>query len=124
MRRWRPEGGRCARRGEPGAGLQERRAQARQFAKDLNGNIVGEDQAGVHATSPDGIDWCLSEPAKAYSRHITWSDGRQETLGCFERPQLLLKNGVPTHIFAAASDGPGGFNHATRTWNIVVPLMS
>jgi len=44
------------------------------------------------------------------------------TQGAFERTQLLIENGVPTHLFAATGDGPGGFDHALRTWNMVVPL--
>jgi hypothetical protein len=92
------------------------------IAKDLTGQLTGERHAGVHATSDDGIRWRISDPPLAYSRTIVWSDGTVATLGCLERPQLLLQEGVPTHLCAAAADGPGGFDHASRTWNLVVPL--
>jgi len=42
--------------------------------------------------------------------------------GQFERPQLLIENGRPTHLFAATGDGPGGFDKMSSSWNMVVPL--
>lgn len=93
------------------------------LAKDLTGKITGERHAGIHAISADGIDWALSDPAKAYSRRVRWSDGTLTEQGYFERPQLLLEHGVPTHLLAATADGPGGgCNPAHRTWTIVIPL--
>lgn len=92
------------------------------IAKDLSGNLTGEYHSGVHATSRDGLDWRVSDPPKAYSRNILWSDGTRTTQGSFERPQLLFHDGRPTHLFAATADGPGGFDRATRTWNMVVPI--
>ena len=42
-----------------------------------------------------------------------------------ERPQLLIENGVPTHLFCATAEGPGiDLKDASRTWNIVFPLTS
>lgn len=92
------------------------------IAKDLSGKLTGEVGAGVLAHSANGVDWHVNDSPKAYSRTVTWSDGSVVTLGCFERPQLLMSSGVPTHLFAAAADGPGGFNAASRTWTIAVPL--
>ncbi|MBU7003930.1 MAG: glycoside hydrolase family protein [Theionarchaea archaeon] len=91
-------------------------------AKDLNGKLTGENHAGIHATSLDGIDWKLSEPPKAYSRRVMWNDGSTTVQGSLERPQLLIEDGRPTHLFMATADGPGGFRSATRTWNMVIPL--
>jgi len=68
--------------------------------------------------------WALSNPPKAYSRRVRWDDGSVTEQGALERPQLLLQEGRPTHLFAAAGDGPGGFDHCTRTWNLVIPLAS
>ncbi|MBN2088354.1 glycoside hydrolase family protein [candidate division KSB1 bacterium] len=91
--------------------------------KDMTGKITGEFHAGVHATSTDGINWVISNPAKAYSRTIHWEDGRTTTQGSFERPQLLFNDrGIPTHLFTATGDGPGGFQNALNTWCMVVPL--
>lgn len=94
------------------------------IAKDMRGEICGEDGAGVHAHSGDGMAWALSDPPKAYSRRVRWGDGTVTEQGALERPQLLLQEGRPTHLFAAAGDGPGGFDHCTRTWNLVIPLAS
>lgn len=89
--------------------------------KDRFGHICGEEGGGVYATSKDGIDWKLSDPVKAYSRKILWSDGSVTTQANFERPFLLFENGVPTHLFAATGTGPATWNFE-KTWNMVIPL--
>ncbi len=89
---------------------------------DMTGRITGEDHAGAHALSEDGVNWQLADPPKAYSRTVRWSDGTITNQGSFERPQLLLQHGRPTHLFAATGDGPGGYWNATHTWNAVIPL--
>lgn len=94
------------------------------IAKDMTGGITGEKHAGIHATSPDGISWQVSNPPKAYSRRIRWNDGTETIQGALERPQLLLENGRPTHLFAATGDGPGGYRASSQTWNMVIPLKS
>lgn len=94
------------------------------IAKDMNGTLAGEGWAGIHAVSPDGEHWQLADPAKAYSHTITWEDGNTQKMGCLDRPFLLRDphTGMPTHLFAATNDGPGGFLGMTRTWNICIPL--
>ncbi|MDF2927026.1 MAG: glycosyl hydrolase family 43 [Paenibacillaceae bacterium] len=92
------------------------------IAKDMDGNLCGEKHAGIHAVSPDGLDWRLSNTPMAYSRTIRWEDGTIRTMGSFERPFLLFQDGQPTHLFAATADGPGGFANASHTWNMVIPL--
>lgn len=91
-------------------------------AKDMKGGITGELHAGIHAESRDGIEWSLKPSPKAYSREVTWDDGSVTVQGCVERPQLLIQDGVPTHLFAATADGPGGFRHCSDSWNMVMPL--
>jgi hypothetical protein len=90
---------------------------------DLKGVLTGEDHAGAYALSIDGIDWRLHPRPRAYSRTVTWSDGTVTTQGSLERPQLLIEHGRPTHLYAATADGPGGFEHAANTWNMVFPLQ-
>jgi hypothetical protein len=90
--------------------------------KDMNGGICGEKHAGIFGYSSDGIHWHIANPPKAYSRTIHWSNGETTVQGSLERPQLLIRNGKPTHLFAATADGPGGFHNATKTWNMVIPL--
>lgn len=89
---------------------------------DLTGKITGEDHSGVHAFSPDGYNWQIAPQPQAYSRTVTWDDGSVATQGSLERPQVLMQDGVATHLFAATADGPGGFGKATRSWNMVIPL--
>ncbi|MDP2990312.1 MAG: glycoside hydrolase family protein [Kiritimatiellota bacterium] len=94
------------------------------LAKDMLGGLTGEVHAGVHAYSFDGANWNLAPQPKAYSRTVHWADGTVTTQGSVERPQLLFEKGCPTHLYAATCDGPGGFNKATRTWNMVIPLKA
>ncbi|WP_435742490.1 hypothetical protein [Microbacterium sp. PMB16] len=91
------------------------------IAKDMEGNVAGTVYAGIHAYSPDGIEWELDHAPLAYSRTIRWDDGLGE-VGHFERPFLLIDHGVPTHMFAAVADGEGGFSTVTDTWNAAIPL--
>ncbi|MEA4889857.1 MAG: glycoside hydrolase family protein [Clostridiaceae bacterium] len=94
------------------------------IAKDMTGEITGEKHAGIHALSADGLEWFLADPPKAYSRRVIWDNGAVTIQGSLERPQLLFCQNVPTHLFAATADGPGGFDQACRTWNMVIPLKS
>ncbi|MFP5114655.1 glycoside hydrolase family protein [Bacillaceae bacterium C204] len=94
------------------------------IAKDMEGNICHEEHGGIHAFSKDGVDWTVFENPKAYSRKVLWDDGSVQTMGSFERPFLLFQDGQPTHLFAATADGPGGFEKATETWNMVIPLKA
>ncbi|WP_223830063.1 glycoside hydrolase family protein [Paenibacillus arenilitoris] len=92
------------------------------IAKDMDGTICGEKHGGMLAVSADGLRWKPVPETKAYSRTVRWDDGTVQTMGSLERPFLLFQDGKPTHLFAAAADGPGGFRHAEQTWNIVIPL--
>ncbi len=89
--------------------------------KDMAGGICGEKGGGIHATSSDGIAWQLSDPVKAYSKTVHWQDGGETTFLHFERPQLLIENGRPTHLFAAVAQGDT-LKHAEATWNVAIPL--
>ena len=92
------------------------------IAKDQSGTLTEEFHAGVHATSPDGVTWTVSTPPLAYSRRITWDDGTTETLGSFERPQLVVEDGKPVCLYCATADGPGRFEGMTRSWNVATPF--
>jgi hypothetical protein len=87
---------------------------------DLRGAFTGEDHAGGYAVSSDGLAWQVS--GKAYSRTVCWNDGTTTRQGSLERPQLLIEDGRPSHLFAATADGPGGFSRAEHTWNVAIPL--
>ena len=91
------------------------------LAKDMEGTLTGEVHAGAYFLSRDGIHWQVQ--GKAYSRSITYEDGRSVTLGSLERPQPLFGTDcIPKCLFAAAADGPGGFMKAADTWSIAIPL--
>jgi hypothetical protein len=68
------------------------------------------------------VHWTLGDPPLGYSRTVRWDNGTVSVLGHLERAQVLLQDGLSTHLFLAAADGPGGFNNSTRTWNLVAPL--
>jgi hypothetical protein len=96
------------------------------LAKDWTG-YTGETGAGLHALSEDGMDWELAPEPKAYSRRVCWDDGRETVQGHLERPQVLVQDGVPTHLFLATGDGPPGFDAMkqtlmTRSWNMAISL--
>lgn len=96
----------------------------RMLAKDMTGNICGETGGGLLARSADALDWQVERGRPAYSRSIVWDDGSRERLGALERPFLLIEDDGPTHLFAAAGDGPGGFANARNSWNLVMPLKA
>ena len=89
--------------------------------KDRSGEICGEEGGGIHVWSKDGVNWNLFDNVKAYSRDIVWEDGTQTHQNHFERPFLLIEDGVPTHLFAAVGSGPKNWDFE-NTWNMVVPL--
>lgn len=90
--------------------------------KDHVAKFTGEKGGGVMAHSQDGINWIVDEDAKAYSRTVEWEDGDIEMQGQLERPFLFFENGVPAYVFFATMDGPGGFENATKSWNMVIPI--
>ena len=92
------------------------------IAKDMTGKLCGERHAAIHAYSPDGENWTLSTQPKSYSRVLRWDDGTTQNMGQLERPFVYLEDGYPRYLFCAAADGPGGFNNATKTWIVAIPL--
>ncbi|AWX43654.1 hypothetical protein HME9304_00645 [Flagellimonas maritima] len=93
--------------------------------KDMTGSIAGEKGGGIHATSQDGIDWKISTPPKAYSKEVLWNDGVKTMQARFERPQLLIENGRPTHMFIATGTKSNGIGRQfDKTWNMCIPLKT
>jgi len=92
------------------------------IAKDMTGNLCNERHAAIHAYSPDGENWTLSAQPKSYSRVLHWDDGTIQNMGHLERPFVYIEDGYPRYLFCAAADGPGGFNNATKTWIVAIPL--
>lgn len=90
--------------------------------KDHVSKFTGERGGGVMAHSKDGINWTIDKDPKAYSRTVEWKDGKVDMQGQLERPFLLFENGKATYAFFATMNGPGGFENATKSWNMVIPL--
>ncbi len=90
--------------------------------KDMGSRVSGQRHGGLHAVSEDGRKWRFSDPPNAYSRTLKWDDGSITEQGMLERPQVLVENGIPTHIYFATGDGQGLHNQMTWSANIVVPL--
>jgi hypothetical protein len=92
------------------------------LAKDQRGGITGEKHAGLLAHSRDGVKWTVDPAPKAYSKAVSWSDGKTFTMGQLERAFGFIDNGALTHLFFATMDGSGGFRNGRRSWNMVVRL--
>jgi hypothetical protein len=86
-------------------------------AKIFSEGITGEREAGFYASSKDGVDWSLPAEAKAYSRTVSFADGTTRTQTKLERPQVLVRDGKPTHIFFATADPEWA-----DIYNLVIPL--
>jgi len=100
--------------------------QFQLIMKDMRGGICGEKGGGIHASSPEGVDWNISDPPKAYSRTVLFEDGVHEVFDNFERPQLLIQSNRPTHLFAAVSIRGKGEGHQgiVDTWNLCLSLKT
>ncbi|MFB6119914.1 MAG: glycoside hydrolase family protein [Halobacteriaceae archaeon] len=88
-------------------------------AKDMHIHVddhegYAESYAGIHATSPDGLDWTVSDPPHAYPHRvegdrdlvIEWDDGTETRYPNVERAQVLVEDGIPTHLYLAVLE-PG-----------------
>lgn len=89
--------------------------------KDMTGGISGEPGGGAYATSDDGVQWTMADPAGAYSLKIAFSDGSRRTFARAERPQLLVEDGQARMLYLALARTAGG-RRIVRTWNQAIPL--
>lgn len=90
--------------------------------KDHVAKLTGEKGGGAMAHSQEGIHWTPDSDPKAYSLTVEWNNGTISRQGQVERPFILFEDGKPTYVFFATMDGPGGFENATRSWNMVIPI--
>lgn len=79
----------------------------RLLARDMG---FYDHDAGLYLESHDGLSW--SEPLVAYLGAGYYIDQppapkHLRRYGRFERPQLLLRNGHPTHLFTTSQGGSG-----------------
>ena len=92
------------------------------IAKDHQGTITGGRGDGLLAHSVDAINWVVDKNPQAYTKTVKWNNGKTINQGQLERAFVFIENGKPTHIFFATMNGPGGFENATESWNMVIPL--
>lgn len=91
--------------------------------KDLSGDVTGDKGSGLYLHSRDAINWELGDPPGAYSRQLRWDDGDAQTVGQFERPQLLFdEKGRMTHLLGATALSEGDLQGVTDSWVTIVPL--
>lgn len=86
-------------------------------AKVFSERLTGENESGFYAYSQDGIRWRVPDEATAYSREVTFADGSQREQTKLERPQVLVQDGRPTHIFFATADPDWA-----DIYNLVIPV--
>lgn len=86
-------------------------------AKVFSSSLTGESQSGFYAYSKDGVEWALPKDPKAYSRTVRFDDGTERRQAKLERPQVLVQDGAPTHIFFATADPQWA-----DIYNLVIPL--
>lgn len=89
--------------------------------KDMGGEVVGEAQAGIYLHSEDAIHWELGNPPKSYTRTVAFDDGTETTFPKRERPQMLVENGQPTHLFSAMLENDAEGKIAD-SWNLVAKI--
>jgi alpha-L-fucosidase len=77
------------------------------------------DKEIYHATSSDGLHWQTEPNPVAIPKDYAWSDGVARRMGSTERPQILVQDGVATHVFIATGRTVDGVR---ETWNQVIPL--
>ncbi|MDI1335343.1 MAG: alpha-L-fucosidase [Lacunisphaera sp.] len=77
------------------------------------------DKEIYQATSADGLHWSVEPNPVALTKNYLWSDGQRRNMDSTERPQILVQDGVATHLVFATGETVGG---QARSWSQVVPL--
>jgi alpha-L-fucosidase len=77
------------------------------------------DKEIYYATSNDGLHWETEPNPVAIPKDYAWTDGKPRRMGSTERPQILVQDGVATHVFIATGTTVDG---QRETWNQVIPL--
>lgn len=86
-------------------------------AKIFSERLTGQREAGFYAYSKDGINWQVPDEPKAYDRIVRFTDGSSREQKKLERPQVLVQDGRPTHLYFATADPEW-----TDIYNIVIPI--
>lgn len=86
--------------------LFERNGKTHFICEDNEGKATGHVRWGAEFTSSDGINnWKPCDPVVVYNHDISLSDGTLLKCVRRERPQLLIQNGMVTHLLNGVYDG-------------------
>jgi hypothetical protein len=87
-------------------------------AKIFSERLTGQSGSGFYAFSEDGVNWSIPENPKAYSRLVHFADGSSHEQHKLERPQVLVVDGRPTHLYFATADPEW-----SDIYNLVIPVQ-
>jgi len=86
-------------------------------AKIFSEKLTGQRESGFYAYSVDGIDWTVPDEPTAYDRRVLFTDGTIVEQKKLERPQVLVEDGRPTHLYFATADPEWA-----KIYNLVIPV--
>ena len=75
----------------------------------------------VHYDSVDGVDWQKAKHHEISDRSVTWENGLAEQFDHLERPQVVVKNGLPVALICAADRIDE--KKVRNSFNIQIPLV-
>ncbi|NRA40083.1 MAG: hypothetical protein HRU15_18205, partial [Planctomycetes bacterium] len=97
----------------------------RAIMKDMSGDICGEPHAGIYMWSDNAINWQHNKNCKAYSRNVSWDDGKTRKMNSRERPHVYIENGKPRCLINATAYGgeaSKGFSACDDTWCMIAEI--
>lgn len=92
-----------------------RDGQYRMLIKDFRGAIADEPGEGIYAHSDDAREWTTAE-GSAYALDVS-VDGNAASIARRERPQVLIEDGEPTHLYTAVE-----YDDGRPANNVVAPI--
>jgi len=96
--------------------LWKKDGNVHMVCEDNRGEVSGHERWGVRFVSQNGITgWHPLDDPVMYNHTIVYTNGSELHCERRERPQLLLKDGAPTHLFTSVL-------YQGNTWCQVVPL--
>ena len=76
---------------------------------------------GVHAFSTDGLNWTMSTSI-TYNTSVRFADGSLLTYKRRERPHVLVRDGVPTHLYNGVLESGQKSGKKDRSYTLVAKL--
>jgi hypothetical protein len=85
--------------------------------KDFDGEVADQPNDGIYAHSEGGIEWTM-ESGSAYRLDFILADGTSPPVQRRERPQVLLQDGKPSHLYTAVE-----YDDDRPSNNVVAPIV-